>query len=42
MLNVNILRPSKHYSPKDIMTLDEGYEGHTFISIKYNNEEGII
>jgi hypothetical protein len=42
MLNVNILRPSKHYFPKDIMISDEGYERHTFISIKHNNEEGII
>ena len=42
MLNVNILRPSKHYFPKDIMIFDEGYERHTFISINHNNEEGIV
>jgi hypothetical protein len=42
MLNVKILRPSKHYFPWDIMIFDEGYEGHTFISTTYNSEEGII
>jgi hypothetical protein len=42
MLNVNVLHPFKHYFPKDIMILVEGYKGHTFINIERNNEEGII
>jgi hypothetical protein len=43
MLNIKVLRPSKHYFPWDIMIFGrKGYEGHTFISAAYNNEEGII
>jgi hypothetical protein len=26
MLNINALRPSKHYLHKDLMTSDEGHE----------------
>jgi hypothetical protein len=39
MLDVKVLRPSKHYFSWD---MDEGYEGHTFSSMTYNDEEGII
>ena len=41
MLNVKVLRPSKHYFPWDIMIFGRGYEGHTFINFTYYNEDGI-
>jgi hypothetical protein len=41
MLNVKVLRPSKHYLTWDIMISDEGYEGQTFVNITYHNEERI-
>jgi hypothetical protein len=41
MLNVNALRPSKHYSSWDIMIFGEGHEGHTFIITAYDNEKRI-
>jgi hypothetical protein len=31
LLTIKDLHPSKHYFPWDIMFLDEGQEGHTFI-----------
>jgi hypothetical protein len=42
MSKVNTLRPSKHYFPWDIMILDEGQEGHTFIITIYVNKRGSI
>jgi hypothetical protein len=39
MLDVKVLRHSKHYFSWD---MDEGYKGHTFSSMTYNDEEGII
>jgi hypothetical protein len=41
MLKVNTLRPSKHYFPWDIMILDEGHEGRTFIITVYVNKRSI-
>jgi hypothetical protein len=42
MLKVNTLRPSKHYFPWDIMILDEGHEGRTFIIAVYVNKRRSI
>jgi hypothetical protein len=42
MLKVNTLRPSKHYFPWDIIILDEGHEGHTFIIAVYVNKRWSI
>jgi hypothetical protein len=42
MLKVKTLPPSKHYFPWDIMILDEGYEGYTFIIAVYVNKRRSI
>jgi hypothetical protein len=41
MLNVNALRPSKHYFPLD-RSSDEGHEGYTFIIAVYVNKRRSI
>jgi hypothetical protein len=43
MLNVKVLRPSKHYFPWGYNDFsDEGCEGNTFINTTYKNEERIV
>jgi hypothetical protein len=39
MLSVKVLRPPQHYIPSGYKSIsDEGYEGHTFVSIITKDE----